>query len=415
MASQFSPASLLNDIPLDTRTISQDRLNIEGKVRSNLFPWNGQFSPQLVHAFLETYGGAGDFVLDPFMGSGTVLIEAGRLQRRAFGAEINPAAFKMAQVYSFVNASGPSRRESLERVDDILHDAFGSPSLFSAKRRDDQTTGLRDRLVALWDDEDGGSPTRSLFETLIVLLDFHKPDLSPRKILATWQRLFRTVLELPFSQQPLQISNCDARNLPIGCGMVDLVVTSPPYINVFNYHQQYRASVEAMSWDLLHVARSEVGSNRKNRGNRFLTVIQYCLDIHQALEEMRRACKASARMILVVGRESNVLKTRFYNGDIVTRIGVRCLGLIAESRQERVFKNKFGKLIYEDILHFRSSGADKRAGESAAQIAKEVLSEAADYCPKESSSDLQDAIHAISGIPPSPLYQPAPAGQWGKK
>ena len=42
-------------IPLDPGTISRVRLNIDGKERSNLFPWNGQFSPQLVEVLLETY------------------------------------------------------------------------------------------------------------------------------------------------------------------------------------------------------------------------------------------------------------------------------------------------------------------------------------------------------------------------
>ena len=47
---------------------------------------------------------------------------------------------------------------------------------------------------------------------------------------------------------------------------------------MFNYHQKYRRSVEALDCNILAIARSEIGSNRQNRGNRFLTVIQYCLD-----------------------------------------------------------------------------------------------------------------------------------------
>ncbi len=57
--------------PLDTTTIPQRRLNIADKNRSNLFPWNGQFSPQLIEVLLETYAPASAFVLDPFVGSGT--------------------------------------------------------------------------------------------------------------------------------------------------------------------------------------------------------------------------------------------------------------------------------------------------------------------------------------------------------
>jgi tRNA G10 N-methylase Trm11 len=90
-------------VALDTRTIPQARLNIDNKERSNLFPWSGQFSPQLVDVLLETYVVPKSFVLDPFLGSGTVLCEAGRRGSRAFGSEVNPAAVKMAATYTLIN------------------------------------------------------------------------------------------------------------------------------------------------------------------------------------------------------------------------------------------------------------------------------------------------------------------------
>ena len=35
-------------IPIDNEEISQSELNIDNKTRSNLFCWNGQFSPQFI-------------------------------------------------------------------------------------------------------------------------------------------------------------------------------------------------------------------------------------------------------------------------------------------------------------------------------------------------------------------------------
>ncbi|MEP9412025.1 MAG: hypothetical protein HRF42_11640 [Candidatus Brocadia sp.] len=49
----------------------------------------------------------------------------------------------------------------------------------------------------------------------------------------------------------------------------DLIITIPPYINVFNYHRNYRSIMDILGFDILKVAASEIGSNRKNRGNRF--------------------------------------------------------------------------------------------------------------------------------------------------
>ena len=398
----------LEDVPLDTITIRRDHLNVEDRVRRNLFPYSGQFSPQLVHALLCTYASKGCHVLDPFMGSGTVLVEAARLGLGASGAEINPAAFQIARTYTLINADAHERSAALTTTEKVLERAFGEGTSISAGGDTEATdsVSIKARLVEL-SRHQKEAPSRVLLEGLVVLLDFIKPGLTRTKVASTWRRLRERVEGLPYSTEPVEPMNCDARRVPVHSGTVDLVITSPPYINVFNYHQQYRASVESLGWDLLRVARSEMGSNRKNRGNRFLTVIQYCLDMVQALIEMRRLCKPSGRIVTVVGRESNVRKTPFYNGDIVTHLGIRCAGLEAEKRQERVFKNKFGALIYEDIIHFRPSRSQKAVGALAPVVAHEALSSALRYAPSESLPDLEDAIARLAEITPSPLYTTA--------
>lgn len=402
-----SPWAALQGIPLDTTTLSRNRLNIEDKTRSNLFPWNGQFSPQLVHALLETYARTNSFVLDPFMGSGTVLVEAGRLSLPAFGVEINPAAYTLAQIYGFINIRGSQRKSVLDGLSRAIQEAFASLPLFDCDVCSRPTTApdLKVKLIDFWGGAREGDHRR-LLEALIVLLDFSKEGLTESKVLTAWHKLRRTVAELPYSTKSIGFANCDARSLPLDAGTVDLVVTSPPYINVYNYHQQYRASVEAMGWNLLHVARSEVGANRKHRQNRFLTVIQYCIDMAEVLRELLRVCGSAARVVLIVGRESNVLKTPFYNGNIVADIAGRCIGFLAEKRQERVFRNRFGAAIYEDIIHFRPPSYSCEIGESPYAIAEETLRAALQYAPSESVADLKGALDRLDEVKPSPLYAP---------
>ena len=391
-------------VPLDTRTIPQDRLNIDNKERSNLFPWNGQFSPQLIEQFLRTYAKAGSFIVDPFSGSGTVLHEAGRFGYPAFGAEINPAAFKMSDTYSLINVNAARRRRILEDVtnlvDELTPDA--APLFATSKPRHDrpihevlahEATVVPDRFA------------KKLLEALIILLDVGRREIGHRTVCTTWARLREIVTQLPASDAPIEVANCDARSLPLPAERVDMVVTSPPYINVFNYHQQFRKSVESMDWDLLDVAKSEIGSNRKHRGNRFLTVIQYCLDMLAVFRELQRVCKPDARIVVVVGRESNVRKTVFFNGEIVAGLAVRCAGFCFCSRQERVFQNRFGEMIYEDILHFTLRPPAECLLTSPCDFAKEVLVAALRRVPAESEGDLRVAIDRIAEVTPSPIYR----------
>ena len=161
----------------------------------------------------------------------------------------------------------------------------------------------------------------------------------------------KTIVEqLPYRKNPCKVVHCDARALPLKESSVDFIITSPPYINVFNYHQNFRAIIETFHFDLLKVAQSEFGSNRKNRGNRFKTVIQYCLDMELAIRSFWIALKPNAKIVLVLGRESNVRSTPFYNGQLIIEILESSNGFSEIKNLERQFTNKFGINIKEDII-----------------------------------------------------------------
>ncbi len=180
-----------------------------------------------------------------------------------------------------------------------------------------------------------------IFESLIILLDVDHHAISHDFIQAKFTELVDIIEKFPNSEKPIIACLSDARSLPLPDKTIDFVVTSPPYINVFNYHQNYRKSAEILGWDILKIAKSEIGSNRANRSNRFYTVVQYCLDMADTLKELSRVTKDNARIVLVVGHESNVLGVPFYNADIIEKIAVKTGFFRKTLRQKREFKNKF--------------------------------------------------------------------------
>ena len=61
---------------MNATALDQSRLDVVAKTRSNIFNWRGQFTPQFVDYILDSFAISGQQILDPFCGSGTVLLES---------------------------------------------------------------------------------------------------------------------------------------------------------------------------------------------------------------------------------------------------------------------------------------------------------------------------------------------------
>jgi len=344
----------------------QDRLDVRNKKRANVFNWRGQFTPDFIEYLIDSLTITGnEYIADPFSGSGTVLFEAAQKSHSAIGLEINPAAYLMSKFYTLSEIPFSKRIELLRKFEFIIERNVGD---------------LNGALVYI-DNKDYRIAYRNLIkfgkhvsESLdemphkILLLNLLFMSEKDKKI----SRLESAFIGLPYSEAKIDAQLQDARKLGALCKeKVDLIITSPPYINVFNYHQNYRAIVEAFNYDILKVAHSEFGSNRKNRSNRLRTVVQYCLDMEQSILSFWEALKPGGKMVLVVGRESNVRKTPFYNGKIVSQI-------------------------------IQASQAVQSG--SGREIARENLKNAFKFAPGEVKSDFLEIFETIDKVEPSPIF-----------
>ena len=74
-------------------------------------------------------------------------------------------------------------------------------------------------------------------------------------------------------------------------------------------------------------------------------------------------------------------------------------------RQERVFQNRFGQNIFEDILYFSPSKSSKpleMIHNTAREIARETLEGVAASVPDGSREDWKSALDKIDAVNPSP-------------
>jgi SAM-dependent methyltransferase len=382
--------------------LPQSVLNIEEKHRANLFAWRGQFSPQLIECLLDAYCPIESIILDPFAGSGTVLYEAAMKSMQAFGFEINPSAWSFSKLYEFANVDEERREGAIKELSHFIDQQFPIV-IFNNETLSTDIIGEKIILIG----ESIGELAKIICNALVVLVDVFRNRITNNFIQGKFAALANLIRSLPYSDKPVKAGLHDARSLPLGNDTVDFVITSPPYINVFNYHQNYRRSVEVLGWDVLRVARSEIGSNRANRGNRFYTVVQYCIDMADSIREIARVLKPGCRAVLIVGYESKVLGTPFYNADIVEQIAVSSGLFEVALRQKRIFLNRFGQAIREDVLNLQRTfhrTHNTLPGEIGRAIALYTLEDAQPRVPGKNRSSIEDAVRKVKELGGTPFF-----------
>ncbi len=386
--------------------LDQDKLNVTDKSRSNIFNWRGQFTPEFVDYLLLTFSKKGDVVIDPYAGSGTVLHECARHDLSCCGFEINPAAYAMSKFFTVSNKSLTERQKIVSALEQAVFsalDPYDAMPLYKQgsdyRQKFENLIEFSKFLFSIITDK----TLRLVAINMLFIAESRNNGSLYNAVSQAFHYIRNKLLELPFSEKPIYAYMCDARAIDKKTQRkADLIITSPPYINVFNYHQNYRALLEGLGWDLLKVAKCEIGSNRKNRGNRFRTVVQYCMEIEQSLISLCHCLKNNSLIVFVVGRESNVRGMPFYNGSIIKEImqNMGCFKDIAN--HERHFINRFGLKIKEDIIVGRKASLEAES-HPAREISKKHLKKAFEKATGDVKSDIKEAIDQINDIECSPI------------
>ncbi|WP_167668208.1 DNA methyltransferase [Roseomonas gilardii] len=391
-----APSMAPSQPELEDLRLEQSRLNITSRSRTSRLPWKGQFSPELIEYLLETVCPTASRVFDPFCGSGTVLYEVAQRGGSGFGTEVNPAAWHLAALVSFCAQNPAAKlstrnnlrtlREGLSRTSDLFSHGTSPADVLAVVHSSEHDIMLRLCVAAAVLLGMGDKPTWTT-------------DAALRGLIA-----IETLLSEIDSYSGIGICHlADARSTPLENQSIDAVITSPPYINVFNYHQNYRPATELLGWHPLEAAQSEIGANRKFRMNRFRTAVQYCLDISQTLDEMSRVCITGAPVLMVVGRESNVLGAAFRNSDLIVELMEHAGAFKLRRSAERVFTNRFGARIYEDVIVAECAGHDRIDPAFARSVGVRALGAALATVPEKNRTTLEAAMDAAGEIEPSRL------------
>ena len=116
-----------------------------------LHPYLGKFIPQLVEWFLSRYFKPDDIILDPFVGSGTTLVQSNEMRMHAIGIDISPFNCLIAQVKTAKYDLNKAHSEILDverRVTLFSKYLTHAPSINLSLFPEERMNGLKDSLLA---------------------------------------------------------------------------------------------------------------------------------------------------------------------------------------------------------------------------------------------------------------------------
>lgn len=311
-----------------TYSISENNPN---KYTHGFFKYPCKFIPEIPRWAIKKYAKENSLIFDPFSGSGTTLLEAQLLGCKAFGTEIDPVAKKIIQT-----KTQKYSKKDLKTIDliyahilTIFDNDDDKTKIFVPEiknlahwfnKENAQTLGKMRTLI----DEVENIKAKSFLETVmlsIIKSVSNADDTSPKPYVSskivknppnalelfksTFVR-YRKRLQEYFERGVLnevKIVNGDALNTTTKF-MADLAVTSPPYINAFDYPRTLRLEnlwLETQTEEsILESKGNYVGTERfslKDEKEQNLDVLELSLNLKEKFDFIKEVDEKRAYVV----------------------------------------------------------------------------------------------------------------------
>lgn len=344
----------------------------------SLHPYPAKFIPQIPRKAIELWTKPGDMVYDPFNGCGTTLLEASIAGRRGVGTDNNAVAVLAARaktaLYSAVDLA--ALRGFAEGFACRLADAPKRPDLIPDNKNFlywfapvtlDRLASLKGLILA--EAEPVQTLLLAIFSSIVVRVSYQDSDTryacKVREVrddeveVAFRSRLADVLERLPDAMLPdrtaVDVKQADSRDVPfIKSGSVKLIVTSPPYLNAYDYHKYHRQRLHWIGGSVEFARDKEIGSHDEFTRNN-ATPDGYFNDMDACFAEWARVLKKGGRCLIVIG-DAIVSKQAVHVGDrFIDLLAAR--GLVEERRwirtlhsTKRAFNVKNSRISHEHVL-----------------------------------------------------------------
>ena len=254
-----------------------------------LHRYPAKFIPQIPRWAISNYSALGDTVLDPFVGSGTTMVEALSLSRAAIGVDLDPMACLISEaktseldgqrlnllaskLLSFVECPRTELVIPLAGVSNFGH--WFTEAAWSSLQ------ALRSGIERLPLSEAERAFFLVVFSSILRIVSnaddqTQKTYVSgtlkkvPPEVLPTFEKALNKAiagmisLNGVSSREPAHVFNCSATAIPLSDDSVDLIITSPPYLDSVDYMYNLMLEYFWLGSDVGVHSRADFNSLRK--------------------------------------------------------------------------------------------------------------------------------------------------------
>lgn len=367
--------SIFNNLPLEQEWAFAEATRADTSYATHGYHrYPAKFIPQLAKKLISSYTREGNIVCDPFMGSGTTLVEAILLKRMAIGVDINPVAWLITKAKTTPVEPTRLEAESKKLLSELSPEKenvinLGEVTNLQNERIDywfpeEQKGELNIILGEINKVEDGEAKIFFLcvFSNILKncsrwLMKSIKPTIDKNKKFGNTYKIFSRQLNLMLkknkefyelvggyqsTESTCFIEMQDARKLPVESETVSLIVTSPPYVTSYEYADLHQLTAFWLNYitNLQSFRKEFIGSIQKDDGNlpiksqlakqicfelrkrdrrEAVGVERYFFEMQECFEEMYRVLKPSGKACIVIG-DTELKKIKIFNAEVFVEI-----------------------------------------------------------------------------------------------
>ena len=300
-----------------------------------IHPYPAKFTPQLVNKYFNLFCEPGFTILDPFCGSGTAIVEGVLNGMDSTGIDLNPIAYiiSRAKTNKYTKEDIQTIREFIMRLQPDSNSLFPENNIKLIEKikipefpnrnhwfQDNVSNELA--LLKKYIDVIENNNVKDLlycaFSRIIVKVsnqdsevrytakDKNHPD---GIVFITFTEVVKNYLKVLNTNEHTVIAkakvyNGDTREVlkKFPDNYYDFVITSPPYINTFDYYLYHKQRMFWLGFDHRPVRQNEIGNHHRIDTKKFeVAKSEYIESMTQIMNELSRVSKPDTFFVMIIG------------------------------------------------------------------------------------------------------------------